>query len=535
MDNPIITIIHPTARVSPSQAFPEGWREVCRAARETCAHPERVEYLLCVHMSRDMELHATAEEWEGWGHFEVIRYDGAATGVRGANVGAEKARGEVYVILQDDMFPPQDWDRLLLSTLPAPCIRQKEFVVHVSSASPSGELPPRNDTLFNPQIITAARVKRMGYLGWPGYTTMFVDDEFSEHARRDGCVIDARHIVFTHRHPIFGEKWDAVYEDENKREAYRVGESLYKARSAAGFPGLDGSKWIKHADDCDCGTCGPGHRHVLVTPVLSVKSRVQPDQQAEAVLVQQQERRIIGICTPGEWFSVYWVDHWERLFRHLLETGWGIHSRRGYSTAVHVARASMAGSILQALPKCDFILWIDDDNLLTVGHFEMLVADLESAEKTDPAVGMVVAWCPMKCEDNGNELRVSCGLVDSVAGHVSVPHEALMDVPHDLVQVDWSGFPVVLMRPWALEKAGGDKSFVPIVDETTPWGCLYEDMAFCKRYKEAGGKILVDRRVRVPHLKLQPAEPRGLPTTRVSKTVEDGKVSYEVGPVESGR
>src|SRR5690348_10609913 len=52
MDTPLISVLHPTCRVVPSEAFPRGWRDVFDAWISRADHPERIEYVLSVHESR---------------------------------------------------------------------------------------------------------------------------------------------------------------------------------------------------------------------------------------------------------------------------------------------------------------------------------------------------------------------------------------------------------------------------------------------------------------------------------------------------
>jgi hypothetical protein len=96
------------------------------------------------------------------------------------------------------------------------------------------------------------------------------------------------------------------------------------------------------------------------------------------------------------------------------------------------------------------------------------------------------------------------------------------------VEVQWTGFPVVLMRAGVIEKAmenararmevimkalGHDKPetrklcFAPIFAENSAFGFTGEDVAFCVNVQDFGGKILVDSRVFVEHLKLRPIRP----------------------------
>jgi hypothetical protein len=67
------------------------------------------------------------------------------------------------------------------------------------------------------------------------------------------------------------------------------------------------------------------------------------------------------------------------------------------------------------------------------------------------------------------------------------------------------------MRLSALEKASsfpGEKAFSPAPAPRSTWGHAGEDVSFCTRLKRAGGKLFVDSRVFVPHLKMHPYVPQ---------------------------
>jgi hypothetical protein len=142
-------------------------------------------------------------------------------------VAGEAASGLLLVVSMDDIFAPPGWDRLLLE---AAGDLERELVLHCSSGSPD------DYRLFIPQIMTRVRWQRLGYIGHPGYESMFVDREFTDHARQDGVVVEALHIQFEHRHPRFGGADDEVYRQENRPTAYSSGRILYEARKSAGFP-----------------------------------------------------------------------------------------------------------------------------------------------------------------------------------------------------------------------------------------------------------------------------------------------------------
>ena len=77
-----------------------------------------------------------------------------------------------------------------------------------------------------------------------------------------------------------------------------------------------------------------------------------------------------------------------------------------------------------------------------------------------------------------------------------------------MIPISYSGFPAVLMRGSILDTMTGN-DFLPIVDAELfpPFGMSGEDTAFFVRGNDRGLEFAVDRRVKVPHLKLRCAEP----------------------------
>ena len=65
---------------------------------------------------------------------------------------------------------------------------------------------------------------------------MFCDDDLTETARGDGKLIDARHVVFPHRHfTVGGLHFDATYARERSRLAWLQGFRVFRKRTAVDF------------------------------------------------------------------------------------------------------------------------------------------------------------------------------------------------------------------------------------------------------------------------------------------------------------
>lgn len=219
MSQPIFSICHASAR-------PAMWLESHDAWWRTCKNQEQVEYIMAIDerwgFKRDESVLLHPQTRIHW-----------CTGKRGAitawNEAAELSAGKILIMNADDMRPPQDWDAKLLEVIPD---LNSEFVVEVSTG------PLADDRrLMVLYILSRKRYERLGYVLHPDYTALWVDNEYTEHARLDNVVIDARSLRFEHLHPHQGHgKWDAVYESGNTQDSWNQGVALFNRRKAAGFP-----------------------------------------------------------------------------------------------------------------------------------------------------------------------------------------------------------------------------------------------------------------------------------------------------------
>src|ERR1019366_6301115 len=281
----------------------------------------------------------------------------------------------------------------------------------------------------------------------------------------DGVIIDARHLMFPHRHPMFKDgKWSRDWEKradiallaQNRPQSYAIGEEVYKRRKALGFPPIK----------------------------------------------QGAPKRSIALCLSGERFEAVWTDALLTLYGHLIDLDFNILRARplGENTNVYEMRQTIRRGVLGFSPRPDLCLWLDDDNILTPEHFSMLLSGLDA----HPEVDGVSGWCWIHTRDKQG-FMVSCGERAPDGLHWSPFHPSFQH-SQELRPFDAGGFPAILMRTSALEKAGED-CFLPILDNRFEYGMSGEDMAFFIRAEKGGARFLVDPRVRVPHLKYVTVEP----------------------------
>lgn len=213
--------------------------------------------------------------------------------------------------------------------------------------------------------------------------------------------------------------------------------------------------------------------------------------------------RTIALCLPGETFSSAWVSYYAQLQAQLQSAGWLVINLFSYSSNVYVTRSCLADAVLKCQPKPDYVLWLDDDNLLTYPQLLQMMNSLMS-----PQVDAVAAWAWIQPDVHTMPRpMVSCGRLDDAGRCVPYTHEQLMSV-NGLIEVDYTGFPAILMTYDLLAEVG-PRAFLPMLNPHHEYGISGEDTSFCVRAREAGFRIFADPRVHVPHLKLRAAAPPG--------------------------
>jgi hypothetical protein len=353
----------------------------------------------------------------------------------------------------------------------------EDFVIEVSTNTPTEH---ERGIMVMP-ILSRERYERFGWVFFPGYESMYADNDFAAMAKRDGVVIDARHLVFPHKHWINRQREkDEQDRAQNRDEAYREGKLLFAARKRINFAGIPPKQ---------------------ETPAQSIDATIP----------------LILIATPGNVFSGVWLDAWTRLFGYMVPK-YNVSTLRMYTSNAGMVRTAMARHFLgmdYGVPA-DYVLWIDDDNTLAPEQFEMLLADLREHPEYDAVAGWT--WCGSDDNLEIGKATVSCGQLKDLEKTADgqdvkftkikqlTPKE-MQESATDLIEIGYSGFPAILMRFDLLKKAGKEL-FNPYVDERCEYGISGEDVAFFARATiRSGARYAVDRRVKVPHLKLRPIEP----------------------------
>ena len=478
------SIIHPTARVT--EEFESPWWKAAYSAYAACDRRGDVEYVIVVHQSRWGAFTASLANYApppAFGGFHiVINYDRDCL-VDQCNAGQLAASGEIIVGNQDDMRFPEHWDTEILKLLPDTSIPM------CVQARTDGS---RKDLLTIPTIATRVLVEQIGLIP-TDYESMFSDDEWSIKAHKFAGIVPST-LYFQHLHPVNGTaESDAVYELENRKEAYRVGLEAFERRKALGFPRVP----------------YPGENPATV-PVM-----------APAAFPT------LALCIPGEQFSGQWLDAFLAMGSELKDLGYLVKRFRGFTSNVYQTRISLSERVIEDAritgenPK--YVLWIDDDNLPAPGKLTGLVKFLDHY----PEVSAVAGWCYIR---KGHQWTTSAGIFwpDDGVHLCSFNLDAMFEGETPAEQfapkkIEHTGFPFLLMRYEALEKLGphafrpltkadlsayfsGGWCDVPATEVVEHWFCG-EDSAWCLQAKKAGLTIVVDPGCEVAHLKLQIQQP----------------------------
>lgn len=456
---PLFSICHTTAR-------PEGWQQSFGTWCAFASGKWDIEYVLCVdrrwgftpEMVSEFRKLAASEYPQV--AFKVVWNNGRKCSVDGWNYAAAVSAGKWLILNADDFFPSHAWDIALHQVIE----QNRGEVIHVSS----GVEVHDSAGLMTLGIMARSLYERWGYALYPGYESVRSDDDFSDHAQFDGVVIDARHLLFEHRHPAWQSSnsnvvdisvCDEIYRHQNRDISYAQGLRLLKARRANQFRDTE-----------------------------------------------RPRTKVIGACLPGRDFSMQWSMCWHVLQAKILGNGFGLWDTWGYCNNIYFTRMMLLKQVMATLEKLDFVLWIDSDNLIDWATVAKMVETLEAY----PDVAMVTGWYYLSAEgsdlDDMPVVWSSCGhWVDEHCAPIPLEQFAEADQAGGFLEIDYSGFGCVLMRADALRLMGEKPNpFLPRFSNAFEWGMSGDDVAFCLTLKEHGGKILCDPRLRVEHLKRQP-------------------------------
>lgn len=215
------------------------------------------------------------------------------------------------------------------------------------------------------------------------------------------------------------------------------------------------------------------------------------------------DRKTLAIAVSTPSVSLQWLQGWTGTLLKLSEHC-NLSVYLNYATVVSVARVANAIEVLKI--ECDYVLMLDGDNPPSASRIAQLIMDLE----VNPDIDLVAGWYRLSLGEN---TALSCGRAFKVPQanfqrrYPADEHDFLLPEAPDLQEIDWTGLGCVLMRKAVLEQCGAF-SFLPLQEGPEEFhtdehqGFIWDDIHFCKLARAAGKRLFVDRRVRVPHLKL---------------------------------
>jgi glycosyltransferase involved in cell wall biosynthesis len=144
--------------------------------------------------------------------------------VDAVNAAAKVATGEVLIVVSDDFGCPPRWDEALAQAMGER--RDVAVLVHDGVEGRILTLPVVGRTLY----------EALGWIYHPAYVSLFCDDDLTQAAAVRGKLLDARHLVFPHRHYSTGHGvMDATYARENSHHAWWHGWRTFEKRRLEEF------------------------------------------------------------------------------------------------------------------------------------------------------------------------------------------------------------------------------------------------------------------------------------------------------------
>ncbi len=203
---------------------------VMRLFEDLACLPSHTEYIFC----RDKDENPSNAYFKT-GFFRCREVENPGVGSAPAwNHAAEESEGHILIQSQDDIEPPKDWDALIMDRVTREIgidWKERPWFMAVSDGYTARDL-------CCTAIMNRAYMKLEGHFLFPGYRSVFSDDEATYRAlrhNRDGTatMILARDIAFKHHHYTHDPavKCDKTYEESNSAENYRLGRALFHQRN----------------------------------------------------------------------------------------------------------------------------------------------------------------------------------------------------------------------------------------------------------------------------------------------------------------
>lgn len=328
-------------------------------------------------------------------HFGFVRLsatDAPFNCVKGWNVAATMAKGKVLIVISDDFTPCEKWDEKLKNFMGGKWMDQERVLL-----LNDGYL---SDICTIP-VITRKRYEALGYVFFPGYSSMFCDTDLTVQARQDDILLNARSIgVFEHLHPDCQKRErDGVDMKHASLERYDRGQRLFHIRKTLDFPKEDTlPEWMERELDP-----GPQIQRMKFA-ALFVCNKDDFCLTESAVRLQEQGVNNFFFAIPDEtWAGVPTPEGTEDfILNPLFQSKWIAGPRSGIKTFPVSKYREMFSSpmnhhLIEAQLRTEACQWVWDqgfDHVLIVDADELwipgalsLVANLIEIENPK-AIGM---------------------------------------------------------------------------------------------------------------------------------------------------
>lgn len=137
---------------------------------------------------------------------------------------------DLVMIYSEDIVSPQGWDKLLQDI--AEKIDNEVYYIHISNVQNA-----QNCAII--PLLSRGFYKKLGYVFYPEYISMYADNELIIVAKKLGILHDVNIPGFSHQHPAWGlNEWDDTYRRSNQSNNYNQGCDLINRRMATNFDNL---------------------------------------------------------------------------------------------------------------------------------------------------------------------------------------------------------------------------------------------------------------------------------------------------------
>jgi hypothetical protein len=129
--------------------------------------------------------------------------------------------GDLVVVVSDDFSCPQFWDAILRMV--------ESEAVYVNDGISYGR------KCMTLPVLKKSLIDKLGYIYYPKYTGMFVDNDLYEVCEKMG-VLSHLDVIFQHNHYSVGRaSLDPTYKRHNNNNSWRYGENLIRQRRKENF------------------------------------------------------------------------------------------------------------------------------------------------------------------------------------------------------------------------------------------------------------------------------------------------------------